>query len=75
MYSVSSTFIRDDVKSLDTMLPTCPPVKIRSLILSISISFNFSGIIFPGITSVLSKPSSLTVITVTFEVQSDCIEP
>ena len=36
--------------------------------------FNFSGIIFPGITSVLSKPSSVTLITVMFGVHKDCID-
>ena len=36
--NINSTFIRDEVKSLETMLPTWPPVKILSLICSLSVS-------------------------------------
>ena len=65
----------DEVKSFDTILPTWPPVSIRSLILSISSFDSFSGVRFPGITSVLSKPSSVTRMTFTFGVHKDCMEP
>ena len=67
--------INDEVKSFDTMLPTCPPVNILSLILLSSSSVNFSGVRLPGITSVLSNPSSVTRITFILGVHSDCIEP